>query len=116
VFGWEVRAVTATTSRCCATRFKHFATVTDKPKVFIADTIKGKGVSFMQGVACGDQTYHFHAGAPTLENYVKATRELIARVNDGSTHSASRRSRSNPRRCRAHRAEEAGKDRARLRR
>ena len=59
----------------------HFETVKDKPKVFIADTIKGKGVSFMEGIACGDQTYHFHAGAPSLENYVKATRELIARVN-----------------------------------
>jgi transketolase len=36
----------------------------------------------MEGIACGDQTYHFHAGAPSLENYVAATRELIARVNE----------------------------------
>jgi transketolase len=28
--------------------FAEFRTVTDKPKVFIADTIKGKGVSFMR--------------------------------------------------------------------
>ena len=60
----------------------HFATVTDKPKVFIADTIKGKGVSFMEGLACGDQTYHFHAGAPSLEDYVAATREMLSRVNE----------------------------------
>jgi transketolase len=56
--------------------------VTDRPKVFIADTIKGRGVSFMEGIACGDQTYHFHAGAPSLENYVAATRELLMRVNE----------------------------------
>src|SRR5436190_17019943 len=81
VFGWEVRRGDGHDFAVLSDAFKHFATVTDKPKVFIADTIKGKGVSFMHGIACGDQTYHFHAGAPTLDNYVKATRELIARVN-----------------------------------
>jgi len=82
VFGWEVRRGDGHDFRVLRDTLAHFATVTDKPKVFIADTIKGKGVSFMEGIACGDQTYHFHAGAPSLENYVKATRELIARVNE----------------------------------
>ncbi len=82
IFGWEVRRGDGHDFRVLRDAFAHFATVTDKPKVFIADTIKGKGVSFMEGIACGDQTYHFHAGAPSLDNYVKATRELIARVND----------------------------------
>lgn len=82
IFGWEVRRGDGHDFAVLRDALKHFDTVKDKPKVFIADTIKGKGVSFMHGVACGDQTYHFHAGAPTLENYVKATRELIARVND----------------------------------
>ncbi|HUQ87373.1 MAG TPA: transketolase C-terminal domain-containing protein [Vicinamibacterales bacterium] len=80
-FGWEVRRGDGHDFTVLRDTLAHFATVTDKPKVFIADTIKGKGVSFMEGIACGDQTYHFHAGAPSLENYVKATRELIARVN-----------------------------------
>ena len=44
--------------------------------MLIADTIKGKGVSFMEGVACGDQTYRFHAGAPSLKDYVAAVGEL----------------------------------------
>ncbi len=82
IFGWEVRRGDGHDFAVLRDALAHFDTVTDKPKVFIADTIKGKGVSFMHGVACGDQTYHFHAGAPTLDNYVKATRELIARVND----------------------------------
>ncbi len=50
--------------------------------MFIADTTKGKGVSFMEGLACGDQTYHFHAGAPSLKDYVAATTEMIVRVNE----------------------------------
>src|SRR5262249_44258614 len=58
-------------------------TIPDRPKVLIADTTKGKGVSFMEGLACGDQTYHFHAGAPTLEHYLAAVEELTARINGG---------------------------------
>jgi transketolase len=81
VFGWEVRRGDGHDFRVMRDVCAHFATVNDKPKVFIADTIKGKGVSFMEGIACGDQTYHFHAGAPSLENYLAATRELIARIN-----------------------------------
>jgi transketolase len=82
VFGWEVRRGDGHDFRVLRDTLAHFDTVTDRPKVFIADTVKGKGVSFMEGIACGDQTYHFHAGAPSLENYVKGTRELIARVNE----------------------------------
>ena len=67
-------APTATTSRAIRDAFAHFATVTDRPKVLIADTIKGKGVSFMEGLACGDQTYHFHAGAPSLEGLSRGGR------------------------------------------
>jgi transketolase len=80
-FGWEVRRGDGHDPRVMRDTFAHFATVTDRPKVFIADTIKGKGVSFMEGIACGDQTYQFHAGAPSLDNYVKATSELLDRVN-----------------------------------
>src|SRR5918995_2053893 len=81
VFGWDVRRGDGHDFRALRDTLAYFDTVTDKPKVFIADTIKGKGVSFMEGIACGDQTYHFHAGAPSLKDYVAATRELIARVN-----------------------------------
>ena len=82
VFGWEVRRGDGHNFRVIRDTLAHLATVTDKPKVFIADTIKGKGVSFMEGLACGDQTYHFHAGAPSLKDYVAATREMLIHVND----------------------------------
>jgi transketolase len=86
-FGWHVRRADGHDPRVLRDVFAEFETVTDRPKVFIADTIKGKGVSFMHGVACGDQTYHFHAGAPSLEHYVAATRELAERI-DGALAAA----------------------------
>jgi transketolase len=80
-FGWEVRRVDGHDFGAIRDAFAQFARVTDRPKVLIADTIKGRGVSFMEGLACGDQTYHFHAGAPSLKDYVAAVRELVARAN-----------------------------------
>jgi transketolase len=80
-FGWEVRRGDGHDPATIRAALAHFRTVTDRPKVFIADTVKGKGVSFMEGLACGDQTYHFHAGAPSVENYLAATTELLDRVN-----------------------------------
>jgi len=38
-------------------------------------------VSFMEGVASGDATYQFHAGAPSLEQYAAAVGELTTRIN-----------------------------------
>jgi transketolase len=80
-FGWHVRRDDGHDPRVFADVFAEFARVSDRPKVFIADTIKGKGVSFMHGVACGDATYRFHAGAPSLENYLAATAELTERID-----------------------------------
>ncbi len=79
-FGWEVRRTDGHDFRALHDALVHFETVTDRPKVLIADTIKGKGVSFMEGVACGDQTYHFHAGAPSMDHYLAAVAELTARI------------------------------------
>src|SRR5665213_160658 len=80
-FGWEVAR--ADGHDLCAVKniFAKFDRITDRPKVLIADTIKGKGVSFMEGLAHGDQTYHFHAGAPGLKDYLAAVDEITSRVN-----------------------------------
>jgi transketolase len=80
-FGWEVARCDGhdfAAVRDALSRLRHAG---DRPQVLIADTIKGKGVSFMEGLACGDQTYHFHAGAPSLRDYAAATREIVERVN-----------------------------------
>ncbi len=42
----------------------------EKPRVIIADTIKGKGVSFMEGKTA------WHGVAPSAEDYEKALKEL----------------------------------------
>ena len=42
----------------------------EKPRVIIADTIKGKGVSFMEGKTA------WHGVAPSAEDYEKAIKEL----------------------------------------
>jgi transketolase len=55
----------------------------DRPKVIIADTIKGRGVSFMEHTALDSDValYRFHSGAPTSPAYAQACAELIARLN-----------------------------------
>lgn len=82
-FGWHV-------SRCDGNNLNTFSQtlaatkgVTDKPKVIIADTIKGKGVSFMEHTAIDSDVefYKFHSGAPTEDIYAKAAQELIDAAN-----------------------------------
>lgn len=82
-FGWHV-------SRCDGNDLAAFSqtlaatkSVTDKPKVIIADTIKGKGVSFMEHTSIDSDVefYKFHSGAPSDEAYVKAAQELIESAN-----------------------------------
>lgn len=82
-FGWHV-------SRCDGNDLAAFSktldatkSVTDKPKVIIADTIKGKGVSFMEHTSIDSDVefYKFHSGAPTDDSYVKAAQELIDAAN-----------------------------------
>jgi transketolase len=86
-FGWEVRRIDGHDFRALDATLRELDAIRDKPKAIVADTVKGRGVSFMEGLACGDQTYHFHAGAPSLENYAAAVKELVARI-DGTLATA----------------------------
>ena len=54
----------------------------NKPSVFIANTIKGKGVSFMEHprVMKKQQIYTWHAGAPNDKAFLKAQNELIEKI------------------------------------
>lgn len=55
----------------------------ERPKVIVADTIKGKGVSFMEHTSIDSdvELYKFHSGAPSEDAYVKAAQELIENAN-----------------------------------
>lgn len=83
-FGWHV-------ARCCGHDFSalskvfdEFRTTNDKPKILIADTIKGRGVSFMehpQALKAGEGFYRWHAGAPDDESFVAGYEEIVSRIN-----------------------------------
>ncbi len=57
----------------------------ESPGVLVAQTIKGKGVSFMEhprALAEGGGTYRWHAGAPGDEDFAAAARELESRLRE----------------------------------
>lgn len=69
-FGWNVILVDGHNIEALLEAFKVAKTVTDKPTVIIASTIKGKGVSFME-----DQV-GWHGKAPSDEELAAALKEL----------------------------------------
>jgi transketolase len=54
-----------------------------KPKVIVADTIKGRGVSFAEHTAMAptDRLYKFHSGAPAPDVHERMADELIDAAN-----------------------------------
>lgn len=79
-FGWEVARRDGHDFKKLDTVLKRFRKIKSKPKILIADTVKGKGVSFMEKMA-SDGLYKFHSGAPSIQYYQLAFAELVARVN-----------------------------------
>lgn len=70
-FGWEVFEVKdGHNFEEILWAFKEAKKVKDKPQIIIAHTIKGKGVSFMEG------NNHFHGRAPNKEEEIKALKEI----------------------------------------
>lgn len=78
-FGWQVR-------RIDGHDFAAIARALDEPApylVVLADTVKGKGVSFMEhpaALAADGGVYRWHSGAPDERSYERAIGELTARV------------------------------------
>ncbi len=69
-FGWHVITVDGHDIEALECAFKEAASTKGKPTVIIADTLKGKGVSFMEGKA------GWHGRAPTKEELDMALKEL----------------------------------------
>lgn len=83
-FGWYVRRCDGHDFSALGQVFAEFDTVTDRPKILIADTVKGQGVSFMEhprALASNNGLYPWHAGAPKDEPFSDAYRELTDGVN-----------------------------------
>jgi transketolase len=84
-FGWHVASCNGHDHSELARVFSHFRAHDDLPKVLIANTIKGKGVSFMEhprALADGGGTYRWHAGAPDDDSFTRAYDELVARIRE----------------------------------
>ena len=85
-FGWEVETCSGHDHSALRAVFARFRAGGDAPKALVADTIKGKGVSFMEhptALAHDGGTYRWHAGAPGDEPFERAREELTARIEDG---------------------------------
>lgn len=81
-FGWHCEHIDGNDHSALAAVFERCRAISDKPKVVIADTVKGKGVSFMEStkVAPG-ALYRFHSGAPDAASYDRAKNELLEACN-----------------------------------
>src|SRR5687767_12773374 len=81
-FGWHVARCDGHDVAALQRIFRTFDRVTEQPKVLIADTVKGKGVSFMEGPATkAGERYGFHSGAPSEHSYTAGVQELIDAAN-----------------------------------
>lgn len=82
-FGWYVGRCNGNDIQAFADTLSSAKKDRDKPKVIIADTIKGKGVSFMEHTSIDSDVefYKFHSGAPSDDAYIQAVQELIATAN-----------------------------------
>ena len=84
-FGWYVVRINGHEYNILKKTFDDLKKVTDKPKMIIADTIKGRGVSFMEKPLTetfqGKTLYKWHSGAPDDESYEKGLAELTETIN-----------------------------------
>jgi transketolase len=77
-FGWHVARCNGHDVAAIEKTLRAFDAIADRPKVIVADTVKGKGVSFMEGPATkpGD-LYVYHSGAPAEQSYIAGLEELM---------------------------------------
>jgi transketolase len=83
-FGWEVRRCDGNDVGAVAAAFEGLdAAAPDRPKLLVADTLKGAGVSFMEPHDVPHEAtalYGFHSGAPSEDEYARALAELAERL------------------------------------
>lgn len=82
-FGWYVSRCDGNSISELSNTLVECKKIKNKPKVIIADTVKGKGVSFMEHTSIDSDVefYKYHSGAPTKDAYANALIELHASVN-----------------------------------
>jgi transketolase len=73
-FGWDVKDVNGDNMGDIVETLKSIDYSNRKPHLIISHTTKGKGVSYMEGVA------KWHHGMPNEEQYNQAISEITARI------------------------------------
>jgi transketolase len=85
-FGWHVVRINGHDFNALKQTFSDLKKVTDNPKMIVADTIKGRGVSFMEKpeveTFAGKTLYKWHSGAPDDESYENGLAELTETINN----------------------------------
>jgi transketolase len=84
-FGWHVARIDGHDYRQIEKAIAEAKTVKSRPQFIIADTIKGRGVSFMEhpfALKEGKGLYPWHSGAPDDAAYQKGYSELIERIDN----------------------------------
>jgi transketolase len=84
-FGWHAASCDGHDHAALREAFEEFRSVDDRPQALVAETIKGKGVSFMErsaALAEGGGFYRWHAGAPGDEDFERARDEIVARIGE----------------------------------
>ncbi len=74
-FGWEVCDIDGNHMEAIVDAFESLDYTNAKPKLIIAHTTKGCGISFMEKIA------KWHHGAPTEDQFVEAIAEIDERIN-----------------------------------
>ncbi|MDE5854079.1 MAG: transketolase [Ruminococcus sp.] len=75
-FGWHVITMDAHDFDSIDTAFKEAETITGKPVAIVQNSVKGKGVSFMENQV------GWHGTAPNKEQYEQAMAELSAQLKE----------------------------------
>jgi transketolase len=73
-FGWDVKEVNGDSVEEIVRTLHSIDYTNGKPHLIISHTTKGKGVSYMEGIA------KWHHGMPSEEQYQQAISEISARI------------------------------------
>ncbi|MBI4665131.1 MAG: transketolase [Nitrospinae bacterium] len=81
--GWAVERCDGHDMTALDSALKKLDAVTGKPKLLIADTVKGKGAGPMESInfTAEDRLYKFHSGAPDVDSYMAGVALLLAEVD-----------------------------------
>ncbi len=84
-FGWAVRVCNGHDFEDISDSINWSKSIEGKPSLIIADTIKGKGISFIEETNIGEndeQMYKWHSGAPSDSHFTQGINELSNKISE----------------------------------